>query len=157
MSEFKDKNNQKKYSLDGTTENHPQKPFNAKEKDITNILPEMYLEIFHSLPTPAVISKFSNGQIVDVNNTWLQDFDYSREDVLGMTTTEIQFFAEPGQRDRIIQDLGNEGHIFSSEFNFRHKSGAIIPYLSSFVKIELGAEVLPSHNRSKYYYSERII
>ena len=99
-----------------------------------------YINIFHSIPVPVVLSVIADGRILEVSDAWSRDIGYSREETIGRTTVELGVYSIAGQRERILEILSGEGGIYSREFEFRLKSGQVRPYLSTLIPLELAGQ-----------------
>lgn len=64
----------------------------------------LFSEIFYKSPAILTLTVPADGRIVDVNDTFLQYTDYSREEVIGRTT---MYGGWPG--DRAAYHIKNEG------------------------------------------------
>jgi PAS domain S-box-containing protein len=96
---------------------------------------EQFSQAFRSNPVASSISTLAAGEILDVNTSFLNLFGYSREEILGHTSTELQLWANPADRDRLLQTLQQQSvELYAS---FRTRSGEIRQGMSSFEKIEL--------------------
>jgi PAS domain S-box-containing protein len=65
---------------------------------------------------------------------------YSRDEVIGRTTTELDVWANPADRARIVQMLQQHRSVRSLELTFRTKSGTMLEVLASMEIIDLGGE-----------------
>lgn len=96
---------------------------------------ERFAKAFHSNPIACSISTLEDGRFLDVNNSFLNLFGYSREEMIGHTSTELEVWADPGDRDRVVELLQQESAQFDAPFRIR--SGAIRQGMSSFEKVEI--------------------
>lgn len=63
-----------------------------------------------------------DGQIIDCNEPFVRMLKYgSREELLRLNVTEI--YAEPGEREPILEQLRQSGEIVSTEISLRNKEG----------------------------------
>ncbi|MBW4517486.1 MAG: GAF domain-containing protein [Timaviella obliquedivisa GSE-PSE-MK23-08B] len=99
---------------------------------------EQFSKAFHSNPVASCISTLKAGQILDVNTSFLNLFGYSREEVIGRTAAELQIWANPADRDRLIQGLQQQSMQLNAPF--RTRSGEVREGMSSFEKIEIQGE-----------------
>jgi PAS domain S-box-containing protein len=74
-------------------------------------------------PMAIVVSTRGDGQILDVNDTFLRLFGYSRDEVIGQTATGLGLWADPGQRTELLSALA-AGHVVRDyEVTARTKTG----------------------------------
>ncbi|MDD3654878.1 MAG: PAS domain S-box protein [Desulfotomaculaceae bacterium] len=89
---------------------------------------------------PMFIKTISDGQCIDVNNSFLSVFGYTSQEVIGRTTMDLNIYAEPEDRAKVIQIVMEQGVIHNLEVNFRMKSGEVRIGLLSADIIELGGK-----------------
>ena len=101
---------------------------------------EKFSKIFRSTPDAISITTLSDGRYLDVNDSFLQMSGYSREEVIGRTALELNLWADPQDRDRLVSDLQAQGRLNDQEFHFRLKSGEVRLGMLSAEIIELAGE-----------------
>ena len=65
-------------------------------------------EIFQGLPghpDAIAITTLAEGRILDLNDAYTRTFGWSREESIGRTTLELNIWADPAQRIRLVQRL----------------------------------------------------
>jgi len=70
-----------------------------------------------------------DGRILDVNETWLRLFGYTRDEVIGRHITEFLAGKNVEVFCKIFGDLKQEGSYENIEYEFRKKDGTHIPVL----------------------------
>jgi len=100
---------------------------------------EKYKIAFQTSPDAVNINRM-DGLYVDINEgfTWLTGF--SREDVIGKFSSEIQIWAIPEDRERLTSGLKEKGYVENLESKFRCKDGSFKTSLMSARIIELNSE-----------------
>jgi diguanylate cyclase (GGDEF)-like protein/PAS domain S-box-containing protein len=83
---------------------------------------ERYRNVFHTSPEAVSISRMSDGGIVDINQAFLNMTGYSREEVIGRTTTELRLWLHSRDRLRLIDLLRHKSDCQDLEFQFRRKN-----------------------------------
>lgn len=71
----------------------------------------------------------AEGRILDVNETWLAMFGYTRDEVIGRHITEFLAGENAAVFSRIFGDLKQQGSYENIEYEFRKKDGVYIPVL----------------------------
>ncbi len=92
--------------------------------------------IFHASPAAIAITRFSDNQFMDVNKAWQAMTGYTRAEVEGHTLAELNLWANPEQRQRLIETLRAQGTA-RDEIQIRRKSGETGDVLMSVEMIEL--------------------
>lgn len=103
-------------------------------KDISQIkLSEAkFATAFQSNSAMMAISLFDEGNYIDVNNTFLENLGYAREEIIGKTNKELGLLLDDELRNEMISDLGRNIPVRKIEVSMRTKSGEIkIGFLSA--------------------------
>jgi PAS domain S-box-containing protein len=83
---------------------------------------EKFSSAFHFAPSMISISSIEEGIYFDINTTFLDVTGFSREEVIGKTSTEIGFI-EPATRELLKRQLINDGRVAGMELQLRKKNG----------------------------------
>jgi PAS domain S-box-containing protein len=108
-----------------------------RAEEVMRASEERFSKAFHASPVPMSIVSYEDGCYIDVNESFLRNSGYEREDVIGRTTVEIGIYAEAGERDRLRQMLEQHGRIRNAEVRRRIKSGDVRLALTSSEMISL--------------------
>lgn len=84
---------------------------------------ERFSKAFIANPNALVISLTEDGTIIDVNETFLKLFGYTREEVIGTSSISQKMFAYIEDRQRAINLLRTAGHLRDFEVKIITKSG----------------------------------
>ncbi|HET7766459.1 MAG TPA: EAL domain-containing protein [Burkholderiales bacterium] len=101
---------------------------------------ESFEKIFQASPDAIVISRLADGRYLDVNQSWLELFGFSREEAVGRTAYDLGVWVDPAERPRFVAEVRKRGSVKDFETRFRKKSGAVIDALISADVIEIGGE-----------------
>lgn len=96
-----------------------------------------FAQVFAASPIPITITTLGDGRYIEVNDAWLRLFGYTREQVLGRTSLELNIWVEPAQRLKMIQQLQVKGALRDFEHLARTSSGEVRDVLVSAEVIEL--------------------
>ena len=99
-----------------------------------------FSKLFHANPDWVIISSLQTGRYIDINNAFLRMTGYSREEIIGHTSTDLNIWVEPDGRKTMIPILLKEGRLADHDVRFRMKSGEIRCMLRSAELIELSGE-----------------
>jgi PAS domain S-box-containing protein len=111
-----------------------------KAEDALRRSEEKFFKAFHSTPDAIVISRASDGLLLEVNDVFLQNAGYSREETLNRTTEELNLWVDINDRERYITAMKSMGRARDIEVRFRTKSGKLLDGLMSGESILLGDE-----------------
>jgi PAS domain S-box-containing protein len=84
---------------------------------------EKLAKAFHSSPYAILITRFSDGLILDVNRGFEELTGYPPSEVIGKTTLNLGLWANPADRRVAAAELTAKGEVHGMEFSFRSKSG----------------------------------
>ncbi|HKY54203.1 MAG TPA: PAS domain S-box protein, partial [Anaerolineales bacterium] len=101
---------------------------------------EKFSKVFHASPIALTIRRVSDGRYLEVNESFLKHLGYQREEVIGRTGLEIGAWANPKEREEMLQILREQGSLRHFESQFRTKSGEIGTALLFREIIELAGE-----------------
>lgn len=95
---------------------------------------------FHSNPTWMTISTLNKGRYLDANETFLRECGYTREEVIGHTSTELGIWPDEKERHAIMDTIRKGGVIRNHEVKRRTRDGHIVTVLWSADLMELDGE-----------------
>jgi PAS domain S-box-containing protein len=101
---------------------------------------ERFAKVFQRNPLGISITRLRDGRIIDVNDSLLAMLGYSRQELIGKTTDELNFWEQDGNREQTVQTLRERQSIHNQELQFRTKSGELREGLNSIELIELDGE-----------------
>ncbi|MFN8671707.1 MAG: PAS domain S-box protein [Candidatus Sericytochromatia bacterium] len=84
---------------------------------------EKFFKIFQASRSMLILTKFDDGLIVDVNETFLKISGYNKEEIIGKKSTEINLWTDIKNRDEYIELLKRNGYTENLEYKFLLKSG----------------------------------
>ena len=92
---------------------------------------ELFAAALEGSPDPMSISLYASGTIVQINAAFLRVTGYSKDEVLGRTSSEIGVWVEQDGREQFLASLGEEGKANDLEISFRSKDGSVRRYRGS--------------------------
>jgi len=84
---------------------------------------EKFSKTFRSSPLPITISTAGDGLYIDVNDAFLNIMEYQRDQVIGRRTIDLNIWAAPDDRKRMIEQLNATGRLSSFETQFVTRTG----------------------------------
>lgn len=98
---------------------------------------EKFRQAFSTSPDSININRLSDGLYIEVNEGFIQTTGYTRDDVLGRSSTEINIWVDPADRAKLVEGLRHRGIVKDLQAKFRMKDGKIIDALMSASVIKL--------------------
>ncbi len=99
-----------------------------------------FAKVFQASPMGIVISRVSDGQVLDVNQHFVEMSGYERDALIGKNGLELDVWADQGQRERLVRQLRDTGSVHNAEVALRRASGRRGVALLSAETIELEGE-----------------
>lgn len=101
-----------------------------------------FMGLFLQSPTPSILVKHRDGRFVEVNDAWLNLFEFQRAEVLGHTGLELGIWIDLTQRDKLMQTLLSGDTLVREEVHLRSQGGHSITCVMSGRAFEAGADRL---------------
>ncbi|MBS1857363.1 MAG: PAS domain S-box protein [Acidobacteria bacterium] len=84
---------------------------------------EKFRALFVNSPEALYLASLEDGTIDDINGAFEELFGHRREDVIGRSSSELNLYSDPADRQRVIAALRETGQIRGFEVQGRKKSG----------------------------------
>ncbi|HWA34193.1 MAG TPA: MEDS domain-containing protein [Cyclobacteriaceae bacterium] len=98
---------------------------------------ERFLQCFHLNPFVPMALSTMDGRYIEINNTFIDLFGLTREQIEGKTVHDLNIWVNPAQRDELVSSLSN-GHTVRNEVTqLRASNGRIIDMLFSMAVIPM--------------------
>jgi PAS domain S-box-containing protein len=107
-----------------------------KAEDALKLSEDRYRKAFATSPDSIAITRATDGVFVSVNEGFLQITGYTREEVIGKSSLEINIWKDPADRQKVIDGLKTNGEVRNYEAKFLTKNGQITGLMSASI-IEL--------------------
>ncbi len=101
---------------------------------------EKFSKAFRSSPNAIAITTLRDGKFIEVNDSFTSITGYTRKEVIGHSSTELDIWARAKERARMLQILKEQDRVSNEEFEFRMKSGEIRVWLFSAELLNIGDE-----------------
>jgi PAS domain S-box-containing protein len=109
----------------------------GRAQDALRASEERFATFFNASPIPMSIVSYEDGRYIDVNESFLENSGYARDEIIGCTTSEIGIYAYAEEREGLKALLEQGGTIHNAEMHRRVKSGEVRVALSSSEMIEI--------------------
>ena len=101
---------------------------------------EKFAKVFQSSPDAVMITRLTDGYLVEVNEAFSRISGYERNEAIGHGTLELDLWANPADREQYVQMLKENGRVTNFETTIRTKSGEICSVLASSEVIQIAGE-----------------
>jgi len=99
---------------------------------------ERFRLTFYASPDAVNLNRMEEGLWVDINEGFTRLTGFTREDVLGKTSLEMNIWNDPEDRKRLVRELKEKGYCENLEALFRKKDGTVGTGLMSARVISIG-------------------
>jgi diguanylate cyclase (GGDEF)-like protein/PAS domain S-box-containing protein len=82
-----------------------------------------YRTVFQTCFDGILINRLDNGQIIDVNQMFLDTTGFSRDEVIGKTALDLNFWVHDKDRDKLLEAVRQNSSCSGMEARFRKKNG----------------------------------
>jgi PAS domain S-box-containing protein len=98
---------------------------------------DKFRKAFYTSPDSININRLDDGMYISINNGFTKITGYSEEEVIGKTSLELNIWADPADRDKLVKGLKEKGEVENLEATFKLKNGAVLSGIMSASLIEL--------------------
>src|SRR6185312_14961118 len=91
---------------------------------------ELFFQAFESNPAGMIISSLKTGQYQYVNNSFLSCFGYSKDEIIGKTSLQLNLL-DPDVREKIFVEVQKHGVVKDTEILLRRKNGELFWAIST--------------------------
>ena len=101
---------------------------------------QLFSTLFRVNPGATILSSLADGKCVDANEAYAKLTGYTREELLGKTTVELNIWISAVERQSVVTELARKGHLENVELTLRRKNGEIINTIASGEVITLDGQ-----------------
>ncbi len=101
---------------------------------------EKFAAAFQASPDLMMITRLSDGLLLEINGGFTRLLGYEREETIGKTTAELSIWADPQARAAFVASLEASGETGETETMVRRKDGALITGVYSARTMEVQGE-----------------
>jgi two-component system cell cycle sensor histidine kinase/response regulator CckA len=101
---------------------------------------ERFHKAFNASPEPITIANLADGRFVDVNESFLHVTGFCREEVIGRTSLELNFWDRAQDYGELVEALEDRGSVRDMEITFLAKSGERRTGLNSAEVIDIAGQ-----------------
>jgi diguanylate cyclase (GGDEF)-like protein/PAS domain S-box-containing protein len=87
---------------------------------------EHYRAVFQTSVDGIAISQLSDGKYIDVNRAFLDMMGFDREEIVGRTSQELNYWADPGARLEMVKAVRERSGFRDLQTRFVKRGGAVI-------------------------------
>jgi PAS domain S-box-containing protein len=96
---------------------------------------------FQAHPLPMTIHDFPEGRYLEVNEAWLAQTGFTREETIGNTSAGLNTYVDPSVRTKLFQLLAEQGFVRGMEAEMRMKNGNIRRFLLTSQKVIVDGQI----------------
>ena len=108
-----------------------------RDEEVIRKNEEKFFKVFKASPDAITIASMEDGKYIDVNEIFLQITGFTRDEIIGYTSTEVNVWVDMNNRETFIAQLAKYKFLNNFETQYRMKSGEIRDFSVSSEVIEL--------------------
>lgn len=118
----------------------PEAPQVASRKDTSSETGRKFSALFDQIGFAAALLEIPTGVVVDVNDAWLNLFGFTREEVIGRTSVELNVSPNADERAHLIALLQEKGSARDLEITARTRSGELRNFLANVNAVKIDGQ-----------------
>ncbi|WP_204152211.1 PAS domain S-box protein [Leptolyngbya sp. CCY15150] len=101
---------------------------------------ERFAMAFNASPIPLSITSYPDSRHIAVNEAWIANTGFSREEAIGRTSEDMQFWNSSQERQAFLETMQAKGHVQNMLIHSQVQGGDVQTMLLSSGRIELGGQ-----------------
>ena len=101
---------------------------------------QLFSTLFRVNPGATILSLLADGKCVDANEAYAKLTGYTRKELIGKTTVELNIWISAVERQSVVTELAQKGHLENVELTLRRKNGELINTIASGEVITLDGQ-----------------
>lgn len=101
---------------------------------------EKFSKSFYSSPNPMTLSTLEEGELLEVNDSFLALYGLERAAVIGQTTSSLELWANVRDREQMRERLTQKGFLLNQEYQFRTANQTLRTVLFSAETVKVNGE-----------------
>jgi PAS domain S-box-containing protein len=110
---------------------------NSDAEQAAHCSEEKFERAFRFNPMPMTIASLPEGRAVDVNDSFIRQMGYRREEIVGRTSLDLGLWVDPSDRHQLMGALLTNGSVRNYEARFRTANGEFRTVLFSAETIDM--------------------
>ena len=86
---------------------------------------ELFRQAFRTSPDSINLNRASDGKYIDINEGFTKIMGYTRDEVIGKSSLELNIWEDPDERKRLVDGLNAAGYVENMEASFVGKDGNV--------------------------------
>lgn len=101
---------------------------------------DKFFKVFMLSPYPMVLTRLSDGVIIEVNEASCSTFGHSRSETVGRPSSDLGVWIESKERDRILDEFSKVGFVAERDLDLRSRDGRLLQMQASCQCVEIDGE-----------------
>ena len=101
---------------------------------------QQFRAVLESSPVPTAISRLVDGRIVYANEAMADAVGWPRHEMVGRTAVELDLWADPADRQQLVDEVARNGRVYAVEARLRRRNGEVFPVITSSESVEFDGE-----------------
>jgi two-component system, cell cycle sensor histidine kinase and response regulator CckA len=100
--------------------------------------PDLAAAVFRTSPVATILSRYADGLCIDANDAYCRLTGWSRKELIGRTTIELNLWISVEDRQRAVSELLSRGRMEGVEIRLRRKGGDLVETLAAGEVLSVG-------------------
>ena len=102
---------------------------------------EKFAKAFENNPMLVAVTKLENGEVIDVNKTFLKVLGFNKKDVIGKTVFDLNIYKKPSDREKLVRAIKEYGFVEGLELVAQSSKGEEIIGLMYAAVVDIAGEL----------------
>ena len=111
-----------------------------KMEEALHLSEERFSKAFHLSPVMMAIIRMKDDQLIEANQRFLDVIEYTREETLGHTLTELNLWPDQKNSKPFLNELIEQGRLENKEFKIQTRSGKLCVLLAAIELVTVNGE-----------------
>jgi PAS domain S-box-containing protein len=98
----------------------------AKVEEALRDSEQKFSSLFHESPIPLALMRLADSTYLDVNDALAYELGTSAQEMIGQSSTNLEFYADDGGRDKLYDLLARDGYVDDHEVRLLRRDGTVI-------------------------------
>ena len=98
---------------------------------------EVFRSFYEVIPDISMITDLEDGIVKSVNKGFTDTTGYTRDEIVGQSTLNLDLWRDNADRDRLVSGLSKDGKVSNLDADFRRKDGSFWPGIMAACIIQL--------------------
>ena len=101
---------------------------------------QQFRTVLEASPVPTAITRLADGRVLFANRAMAEALGWERDELVGRTADELDLWADPGERQKLVGALQGAERVYDVEVRLRRRGGDAFPVITSLEVVDFDGE-----------------